>query len=665
MQTKESSISLQKMFVAAQSAQQTGLLKQAQKLYEDILKYSPQSAEVHQALAILLVRTAQPSQAIQHFQIVANINPSHAPSHANLASALAEAGRTEDAITEFKLALNLDPNLTQAEMSLAANLRKLKKTDEAITHYEAVLEKDHNNYAALNGLGLAYRDLGDRIAALDYLEKAVYKAPRNPDFRFNFGVTLLQHQLYTWAVEQFIEAINLRPEWLEAIVLLAETLQEQRRFDEALECYQRAIALRSDSLELIERRAYVYIDMNDDHRAIIDFNNVLEKNPKRTLALMGLGLAHMDFGRSKDAALSFERLIEIYPEYDAAYLALAQTKRFTTGDPLINKLKKIEQQSNNSEDLTICVNFALGKIFNDCKDWEQAFLHYAKGNAKRKQQLEYQPHLLEDHVDSLIKFFNRDFFDQHQSLAVQSTLPVVIVGMPRSGTTLTEQIISSHPSAIGAGEVSFWNRSPTAMPYLADTDSPYPECLVKLIPEAARAVVNKYLMTLNNIVGVKEVPLRITDKMPHNFLNIGLIALLMPEVPIIHVKRNVMDNCLSIFFQNFKKGHNYAYDLSDIGHQYKQYEKLMAHWHNVLPGKIMDINYEDTVNDPEYWSRKLIDHVGLEWDEACLAPHKLERSVKTASHWQVRQPIYKTSVKRWKHYEKYLGPLKEALGYVD
>lgn len=180
--------------------------------------------------------------------------------------------------------------------------------------------------------------------------------------------------------------------------------------------------------------------------------------------------------------------------------------------------------------------------------------------------------------------------------------------------------------------------------------------------EHAEEIAEKYTTLLHKIAGPGTSPLRITDKMPHNFVQLGLIALLFPNARIIHCKRDAMDNCLSIFFQNFGGEHPYAYDLRNLGHHHRQYERLMAHWHNVLPGRILDINYEDTIADPEIWSRKLIEHVGLKWDDACLAPHKLERTVKTASHWQVRQPIYKTSVARWKHYEQYLGPLQESLG---
>lgn len=275
----------------------------------------------------------------------------------------------------------------------------------------------------------------------------------------------------------------------------------------------------------------------------------------------------------------------------------------------------------------------------------------------------YSPELDEARFSKLIEIFNADFFKTHQHIGIQSKLPVIIVGMPRSGTILTEQIISSHPDVIGAGEVVFWSRAPNAMPLRLGTETPYPECVLKMSTESAIDIADIYESTLQKIkiVGQNTKPRHITDKFPHNILNIGLIASLFPNIKIIHTKRDSIDTCLSIFFQNFNNAHQYAFDSSNLGFHYRQYERIMRHWHEILPGRIMDINYEDTIVDPEFWSRKLISHIGLEWDDACLSPHKLERSVKTASHWQVRQPIYKTSVQRWKNYEQFLEPLISAL----
>jgi len=653
---------LQKMLAAAQQARQSGLTAQAEALYRDILKEAPGALDVQHQLAVLLATSNRPQEAARHFRIVLKVNPTHAPTHANLANALLEAGQQEEAITEYRRAVSLDPKLEWAHAHLGAALRRVGKPEEAVAHYKRALDLNGKNAFAFNGLGLAYRDLDDLPRALECLERAVGLAPQVPEYRMNFGSTLNKHDLPDLAIEQYYEAAKLQPESLEAVVLLGETLLKQRRFDDAKECFDRALTLKPDEPELVERRGFVYLDMGDTDRALAEFQQVLDQHPERLMALLGLGRSHMEAGHSKQAAASLELLVQRHPDESAGYFYLAASRKFGPEDLIIPRLRALTDRTNEEDKAAIGLNFALGKIYDDCKQWDESFAHYAKGNRLRNKQYNYQPSEEEAGFDALISVFSLDFMEVHRDCGVESTLPVLIVGMPRSGTTLTEQIVSSHPQVIGAGEVEFWNKAPNAMPYTLETDIPYPDCMTQITPEKSAEVAGRYLNLLRKIAGPGAQPARITDKMPHNFMNLGLAALLFPNVPIIHCRRDAMDNCLSIFFQNFSEGHPYAYDLANLGHHYRQYERLMAHWHAVLPGRILDLQYEDLITDPESWSRKLIEFVGLEWDDACLAPHKLERTVKTASHWQVRQPIYKTSVARWKHYEQYLGPLKAALG---
>lgn len=653
---------LRNKFVTAQQAHQSGFIARAESLYREVLKQMPDAWDVHHHLAIVLATTSRPQEAVKHFRLIVKANPIHATSHANLANALSEAGQFADAISEFRRAIALDSSLTGARIALGETLRRTKQYDEAINCFKHTLELDKVNHAAFNGLGLAYRDLDDLPRALKCFEHAVGLAPKNADYRANFGTTLRSFNLHDLAAEQLLEAITLKPDWLDVIVLLAEVLQEQRRFDEAKEVFDRAQYLSPNNPELIERIGYVYLDMGDTQRAISEFNNVLSEHPHRLMALLGLGRSHMEAGRTKEAIATLESLIQYHPDESSGYFHLAASRKFSPEDPLIPQLQILTNKTaKQSDSSTVAFNFALGKIYDDCKNWDAAFKHYARGNYLRNAECDYNPARHEADISALIKLFNRQLIETCHSLGVDSKLPVFIVGMPRSGTTLTEQIISSHPSVIGAGEVVFWGHAPNAIPYMLNSSQEYPECIKQMTPPLSHEIANKYTNLLHKIAGPSTAPLRITDKMPQNFVHLGLIALLFPNAPIIHCKRDAMDNCLSIFFQNFDAGHPYAFDLENLGHYHKQYERLMKHWHEVLPGRILDINYEDTIADPEYWSHKLIEHIGLEWNDACLAPHKLERNVKTASHWQVRQPIYTTSVQRWKNYENHLDSLKKAL----
>jgi tetratricopeptide (TPR) repeat protein len=653
------------MLAAARQALRAGRHAQAESLLREILRQAPQAWEVHHQLALLLATTQRPQEAARHFRLIVKANPTHAPGHANLATALAESGQYAEAIAEFKRALALDPALLGARIALGETLRRAGRLEEAAACFKGVLDADRVNHAAFNGLGLVYRDMEDLPRALECFEHAVGLAPQEADYRMNFAAALRRHKLLDLAAVQFYEAVKLRPEWLEAIVLLAEVLQEQRRFDETKECLDRALQLKPGDAELLERRGFVYLEMGDVDHALQGFDAVLAGHPTRPMALQGKGRAYMEAGKSAEAAVALERLIALHPDDARGYFHLAVSRKFKPEDPAIPRLKALVEKTGEEGPGAAALNFALGKIYDDCGLWDEAWQCYARANRLRNQKLSYSAEADAQRFDELIQTFDAEFMQSAQKLGVDARLPVIIVGMPRSGTTLTEQIISSHPKVLAAGEVMFWLQAYEAVPHLLKTEQPYPQCVSSLTPAHAQDIAARYLDVLRKIAGPGTDPTHITDKMPHNFVHLGLIATIFPHAPIIHCKRDAMDNCLSIFFQSFLDTHAYAFDLTNLGHHHRQYERLMAHWHTVLPGRIFDIQYEDLIADPEYWSRQLIAHVGLEWDDACLAPHKLERTVKTASHWQVRQPIYKTSVKRWKHYEKYLGPLKEALGYPE
>lgn len=654
---------LQHMLATAQQAQRSGLSNQAEILFRDVLKQAPEAWDVHQQLALLLARSGNANEAVKHFRLITKANPAYAVGHANLANALAESGQLNESILEFQRALKLDPKLIGARIALGETFRRAARNEEAIGIYKLVLDQDRLNHSAFNGLGLVYRDMADIPRALECFEHAVGIDPKNAEYRMNFGAALVKYDLPDLAIEQFYESASLQPASLDAVVLLAEILQKQRRFDDAKECLDRALQLKAGEPELYERRGYVYLDLGDSEHAIGDFSIALKAHSERPMALLGLGRAHMEAGNSQKASETLEALIKKYPENSNAYYYLSISRKFSQTDPIIIQLQSMTSRPDIDNTSAIALNFALGKMYDDCKQWDDAFRHYEAGNRLRNQEYDYHPSSEDAYLERIASVFNRDFLATLSNHGTSSKLPIIIVGMPRSGTTLTEQIISSHPQVIGAGEVEFWVNAANTMPYLLETSESYPECMPQITPEKAASLAERYIQQLLKIAGPGATPARITDKFPHNFVNLGLIAMLFPNAPIIHCKRNAMDNCLSIFFQTFGGKHAYAYDLGNIGHHYKCYEKLMSHWHSVFPGRILDISYEDTISDPEYWSRKLIEHVELEWDDACLAPHKLERTVKTASQWQVRQPIYKTSVERWKNYERHLGPLIEALGY--
>jgi tetratricopeptide (TPR) repeat protein len=536
-----------------------------------------------------------------------------------------------------------------------------KNYDSAIQCLHQSLNIDKINARAFYVLGMIYAETEDYPRALECLENASGLSPHLAEYRVSFANILEKASLDFEAGIEYHKACETDPNYLNAFTLYANFLYEHHRYDEALESAQRALQLAPQDLNILDQLGNIYQGMGNTDAAIEKFNMALHKEAKRLTSLIGLEHTYQEIGKSDIAIQLCDEIITVNPEIPNGYVLKSRIKKSRVEDGLAQALLKFTTNDELDNKTKVSLNFALGKVFDDQKNYQQAFNYYAEGNRLRNEELDYSKEADESRFTQLIKTFSADFIKEHQYLGVDSDLPVIIVGMPRSATTLTEQIISSHPEVQAAGEVIFWGRVKTAMPLRLNTETPFPECVKETSPEQAKDIAAIYESTLRKIAGPAAAIKHITDKMPHNFLNVGLIALLFPNVKIIHTKRDPIDTCLSIFFQSFNDSHSYAFDLSNLGFHYRQYERIMQHWHEVLPGRIFDIHYTDTIADPEYWSRQLIAHIGLEWDDACLAPHKLERSVKTASHWQVRQPIYKTSVERWKNYEPYLEPLIQAL----
>jgi len=653
---------LSDLFQQGQRAMQTGQFSRAEKCLLDILKIAPGAIEANNSLGFVYAASKQHGKALEQFKLVLAANPRHAHTHHNIANSLYGLGVYEEAISHYQSALSIDGKLTDSLIHCGMAYHKLGQTDAAIACLHRALDQERTNAYAFHVLGKFHGDLKDYSRALDYLQNASNLAPKNIEFKLEFAKTLDKSGLLDEAALLYHQICEENPNYLEAFNAYAALLREYRRFDEALECANRAQQIAPDDIAVEEQIADIYLGMGNTEEALKRFNNALSASPDKLSILKGIGTAYLEVGDLTEATAAAEKMITINREAPDGYLLKARVKKSTKDDGQTEHLLRLCASDKISEDNKMLMHYALGKSFDDQKNYTDAFTHFKIANDIKKSTFtDEQSSFDEKSFDELISLFTPDFMAAHKHFGTERDLPVLIVGMPRSGTTLTEQIISSHPDVLGAGEVNFWGSANKALPLKIQTKTPYPQCLHEMTIAHAQEAIEQYENTLRKIVGPDTTSRHISDKMPHNFLHLGLIAMLFPNVKIIHTKRDPIDTCLSIYFQHFNEAHGYAADLSDLAAHYKQYERLMQHWHTLLPGRILDINYEDTINDPEYWSRQLISHIGLEWDDACLAPHKLERAVKTISQWQVRQPIYKTSVQRWKNYEPFISPLIEGL----
>jgi tetratricopeptide (TPR) repeat protein len=488
---------------------------------------------------------------------------------------------------------------------------------EAAAFYEEALELDSSHAEALNNLGSSHSYLGRFEEAERCFREAMAIKPNYSDPCSNLG-NLLRQKSYVADSEVLLRrALKLRPNNHDARINLGLTLMLLGRLRDAKAC----------------------------------FAKVLKAAPRNVHAMFGLGQIDMAEGRFEEAETTYRRIVELSPKMTNAWAALADTRKMTTADGewLKRAQEMVMSVVHPVEEANL--RFAMGKYCDDVHDFPQAFENFKRGNELLKTMaVDYDRKEHSHFVDEMIRVYSRESISTIGAAGSSSANPVFVVGMPRSGTTLAEQIIASHPAAHGAGELDFWKR-------LVAKDTNLTQ---GVLGEPGRPkVAEEYLRVLESFSASAS---RVVDKAPVNSDFLGLIYSVFPNARVIYMQRDPIDTCLSCYFQQFLGGINFAFDLADLVHYCREHKRMMAHWRAVLPpGFILDVPYEELVADQEGWSRKMVKFVDLEWDPRCLEFHTNKGQVVTASAWQVRQKVYKSSVARWRNYEKFIGPLR-ALG---
>jgi tetratricopeptide (TPR) repeat protein len=498
-----------------------------------------------------------------------------------------------------------------------------RRFPEAEYQYQLVLYNDPQNTEALNLLGTVAIEAKSITVAIDYMGKAVKLAPKNPIYRNNLGNAYLQQQNFVFAKKHLRKAIELDRKFIEPLCNLGKAYKLMLKGPEAEKFYQRALKIK----------------------------------PTSEMALVGIAELIIDNGRPLDAAVYFRKALQNNPNCVEALCGLAVTQKFKPGAPEANMIKTQIKRPNSSPHNLILLHHAAGKILNDQGEYQQAIAHFSTAKTFSQNKFDMKSH--QQLYDSFIACFNAEFFATRQNFGNPTTRPVFIIGMPRSGTTLTEQICASHPDVYGAGELGHIRKIANKLGFGDADPQIFIDQMRNMTKEKSQTLAQEYLQKLKNI---NTGTLRIVDKMPHNYEFMALITLLFPNAKIINCNRDPMDNCLSCFMHNFSEFHGYNADLTTIGLYYRQYHHLMSHWNDALPVPILTMQYENIVSDLKKQARALIDFLDLDWNDACLSFHETDRTVRTPSRWQVRQPIYTSAVNRWKHYGDSLIPLQNALG---
>lgn len=564
-------------------------------------------------------------------------------------------------------------------------LVRLADRADAQTSNVAAQAKARQAAAARHQRGAQLIESGNPKAAIAALSEAVKLAPQNPLAHYDLGLARLQARHLPQAFASFQKALALKPDFSRAHYNLAVCLEGLGRFQEAVTAYQKSAELDPKNVKACARIAELMTKFGrvdegtawlyraaainprsptgrlNHARALLneekleegegELRRLIALAPRQPGAHYALGTIFSSTGRFAEAIDSFEQAIRVDPNDCTAHLGRVSVQKLTEADrPLVARLSAVLERCGGHDEGRMLVHFALGKAYDDLKDYEQAMHHFDAANKLRGRFSRFDPEQFRKYIDGLIATCTPEFFARHREVASLDASPVLIVGLPRSGTTLVEQIISAHPQVAGAGEQMYWSQQGL----FADS-----ELADEIAPDRARALIDGYLSLLRSF---SAEALRVTDKLPLNLLVVGFVHALFPNARIVRCRRNPVDNCISIYSLYFSTQMDFAASKEHLAFFYRQCERLAQHWQRVLPAdRYFEVEYEALTADPEPMARQMIEFCGLDWDEACLRPEDNERMVRTASLWQVRQPIYRSSTERWRRYEPWLGALRELL----
>jgi tetratricopeptide (TPR) repeat protein len=598
--------------------------EEAEKLLREVIDAAPSFAKPHEDLGFLLLQDKRPAEALPVLERATVLDPALERAWFNLGKALALLGRGKEADAAFEKCFERSPE--KRLMALAAEHHKEGRTEEAERLYRRVLRDNPRN-----------------VDALRLLAQVAAKAGRADD-----AEALLER------------AIEIAPDFIQALVDLGQLRKDQDRYGEALSCFDRVLALEPTHVQAHFLRAGTLARASFTHEAVDAYRRCLELRPAHLGALLGLGHVLKAVGDYEGSVAAYGACIREAPDFGETYWSLANLKTYRFDDATIAEMEKRIESGNLQSDVNFL--FALGKAYEDRSDYERAWDFYRRGNVKQRAEVAYDPVQTEYLNDRIVATYDEEFLSARRNAGNLDGAPIFILGLPRSGSTLLEQILASHSQVEGTAELPYVGRLASSLSRNRATGINYPEAMRELAPANILSLGTDYL-ALARMHRRSGAP-RFIDKMPNNFPNAGFIATILPNAKIIDARRHPLDACVSNYRQLFAKGQAFTYDLTDIGEYYLQYQRLMDHWARVMPGRILTVQYEEVVADFEAQVRRLLDFCGLPFEEACLRFYESERPVRTPSAEQVRQPIYDRSVGHWRNYETHLGELIDVLAPI-
>ena len=638
---------------------QSNQIAAAERMLEAALQDSPNDPNLLRLLGVSLTRQNRTNEAVQKLTQAVRLVPNFALAHENLADALLNQGKLDEAAESLQTAVRHNPASDAANRKLVEVLTLTGRGNEADEALRQSVRGDPDRAAIIEVM--ERNRSGDTARSEKILRGILRRNPEHLDALRLMGVHCARKELYNDAEAFFRRAVDLAPDFWLAWINLGAALSEQQKFDQADDAYKQALELKPKSVFTLEKLGAnsLFDGRHDD--AIQWLNTALEGDANHFPSLLCLGHALKTIGRQEEAIGAYWRCAEAKPDFGEAYWSLANLKTFQFEDAHVSKMEQhLESVSATADgqDSEVAFSFALGKAFEDRQNFRKAFEYYSRGNGAKRPTLNYDPIEFQRTNDRIIDVFTREFFKEHAGQGCKDDSPILIVGLPRSGSTLLEQILASHSQVEGTAELHYLLRLATETGLTRSDGIRYPESMLDLKSHHLRDLGEEYLEnTLRHRSGARYF----TDKMPNNFTGIGFLHAILPNAKVIDARRHPLDSCLGSFKQLFAKGQIFTYDLYDLAHCYIQYIRMIDHWNEVLPGKVLTVHYEEVVSDLEGQARRIAAHCGLEWEDAMLRYHETERAVKTASSEQVRQPIYSDSLNLWRRYEDELDELIDYL----
>ena len=630
----------------------------AEKLCREAVERNPKDVNMSGLLGAVLIKRRRLDEAEQVLKQTIALAPTFAKAHEDLGYALLEQERYEEAVEVLQKAARLDPKLDAAHFNLGKALASTGRGKEADAAFEASFELSPER----KKLALAAKHHQEgRIEDAEQLYRQVLNNnPRNVDALRMLAMVAATAKRYDDAERLLRKAVGIAPDFLTAVVDLGRVLKEQDRFEEAIDCFKNAIAINPNNPHTHFLLASAYSPAALNHEAAREYRRALDLAPEHPGALLGLGNALKTIGKQDEAIKAYRDCIRVRPDNGEIYWSLANLKTYRFSDEQIADMAaRVDNPEGLTDQSEVNFLFALGKAHDDRQDYDKAWRYYERGNGKQRMLAQYDPVQTETLNDAIVEVFDQALLEEKAGKGCPDRAPIFVLGLPRSGSTLVEQILASHSQVEGTSELPYLGRVAMSLNRNRADGVNYPEAVRELEAAHLTALGEDYI-NYAQLHRTEGKPFFI-DKMPNNFPTIGFLNLILPQAKIIDARRHPLDACVGNFRQHYAKGQTFSYDLTDLGEYCLQYLRMMDHWHQALPGRILTVQYEELVMDFESQARRLLDHCELPWEEACGRFYETERPVRTASSEQVRQPIYTGALNFWRNYERHLDELVEIV----